>query len=444
MRNIKKILLIFTLIEIFFFLSNCQKPKFDNPCDLNSDSHRNTNIVKYITSDSSSFCGIIPSFGSVATPIFTPSAGNKTSLSDINILTSTFGATIYYTTDGTNPTIGSNRYSSALENIWSLAGKTIKAFAVKNGMTDSAILSGVFSYPPLKTGQQTSYAVGDDGESQTGVSRSYTDNGDGTVKDNATGLIWQKCSMGLNNDAGCTGTASNPNWADAGTYCSGLSLGSKTWRLPSRLELETLSHFSGPIIAIAIDSSYFPNTTTNPYWSSSNYVPSSTEAWYINFSAGEISKDSKAVFYYVRCVSGTVKEYGNNLTENGDGTVKDNVTGLIWQKCSNGQSGSNCSGAASSDLWANALSACSGLSLAGKSWRLPNINELKSIIDINKSSGETIDTNIFPNTASGSYWSSTTLVSNTNFSWEVNFSSGFSVSDDTNLQYSYIRCVSGP
>jgi hypothetical protein len=77
----------------------------------------------------------------VATPTFSPGAGNQTSLSNITISTTTSGATIYYTTDGTNPTTSSSQYSSPLVNIWSLAGKTIKAFAVKSGMTDSGILS---------------------------------------------------------------------------------------------------------------------------------------------------------------------------------------------------------------------------------------------------------------------------------------------------------------
>ena len=76
----------------------------------------------------------------------------------------------YYTTDGTNPTTSSSQYSSPLVNIWSLAGKTIKAFAVKSGMTDSGILSGVFSYPPLKTGQTNNYSTtGSDGDLQKGV-----------------------------------------------------------------------------------------------------------------------------------------------------------------------------------------------------------------------------------------------------------------------------------
>ena len=86
----------------------------------------------------------------VATPTFNPPAGNQISLSNITISTTTSGATIYYTTDGTNPTTSSSVYVNPLVNVWILAGKTIKASATKTGMLDSGILSGVFSYPPLK------------------------------------------------------------------------------------------------------------------------------------------------------------------------------------------------------------------------------------------------------------------------------------------------------
>lgn len=85
-------------------------------------------------------------------------------------------------TDGTNPTTSSSEYTSPLENVWFLAGKTIQAFAVKSGMMDSDILSGVFSYPPLKTGQfscwdqngnliPSCFNTGQDGEFQKGILR---------------------------------------------------------------------------------------------------------------------------------------------------------------------------------------------------------------------------------------------------------------------------------
>jgi hypothetical protein len=241
----------------------------------------------------------------VATPTFSPTAGNQTSNGNIAISTTTSGATIYYTTDGTDPTTSSTQYSSALANIWSLAGKTIKAIAVKSGLTNSAVLSGIFSYPPLKTGSGaiSGYTLVANEDNRThGVNRGYTDNGNGTVTDNATGLVWQKCSNGLSGTNCETGTAATVNWTAAGTYCSGLSLASRTWRLPSRQELETLPDYSrsNP----AIDTTAFPATVAGYYWSSTTYAPSTTDAWRVGFLDGLVFSGDKSGSRSVRCVSG--------------------------------------------------------------------------------------------------------------------------------------------
>ncbi len=91
-------------------------------------------------------------YNKVATPVFSPSQGYYTSPQTITITTSTTGASIYYTTDGSNPNISSMLYSSGIP-IWHLAGKILKAFGVKTGLLDSNIATAVYSYPPLKTNQ---------------------------------------------------------------------------------------------------------------------------------------------------------------------------------------------------------------------------------------------------------------------------------------------------
>lgn len=132
------------------------------------------------------------------------------------------------------------------------------------------------------------------------------------------------------------------------------------------------------------------------------------------------------------------------FTDNSDGTVKDNATGLVWQKCSMGQNqDAACTGAASTVNWVGAVGYCTGLGLASKTWRLPNINELKTIVDTTQASGATINTTAFPATVAGSYWSSTTYAPATSSAWDVNFNNSYfnsSVKTLTNL----VRCVSGP
>lgn len=120
------------------------------------------------------------------------------------------------------------------------------------------------------------------------------------------------------------------------------------------------------------------------------------------------------------------------LVDDGNGTVTDNGTLLMWQQGEN-----------SSMTWEAALSFCEGLSLAGYTdWRLPNIKELQSLMNDLKTTEITIDTTKFPNTHSWFYWSSTTNVASTDRAWEVLFSWGSSSTSSKSASF-YVRCVRG-
>ena len=133
--------------------------------------------------------------------------------------------------------------------------------------------------------------------------------------------------------------------------------------------------------------------------------------------------------------------YAGNFTDNGNGTVSDSVTGLMWQKCSAGQNNdSTCSGTSQTYQWQGAFAFCNGLSLAGHSdWRLPNVKELHSIVD-DTVSKPAINTTPFPNTESSSYWSSTTYASNPSSAWLVGFDAG-GVGYYGKTDVGYVRCV---
>jgi len=182
-------------------------------------------------------------------------------------------------------------------------------------MKDSNIatpgIATIFRIPPppvyyrtLKTNQTLCYddagsviacaGTGQDGELQKGVARSYADNGDGTITDNSTGLVWQKQD-----------NATTYTWANALAYCNAntAALPGSNWRLPNVYELYSLVDF-GVASAPRINSTYFPATQSGYYWSSTTYPAGKSFAMYVFFSSGSASTFGKANSGYVRCVRG--------------------------------------------------------------------------------------------------------------------------------------------
>jgi hypothetical protein len=121
-----------------------------------------------------------------------------------------------------------------------------------------------------------------------------------------------------------------------------------------------------------------------------------------------------------------------DFTLHNDGTVTHNSTGLMWMRCSLGQTwdGSTCTGAASTFTWHNALVAAQSHSFAGHSdWRLPNKNELASLVE-QRCVSPAINSTIFPGTAWGSaFWSSSPYADYSNGAWYVAFDGGYVYND---------------
>jgi hypothetical protein len=154
-----------------------------------------------------------------------------------------------------------------------------------------------------KTGQTTSYATGDDGAWQKGVaspSPRFTDNGNGTVTDNLTRLIWMK-------NASPFGPIT---WDQALTAANGLKSGdfdltdgSKAgdWRLPNRRELQSLVDYGSYNPALPAVNP-FTNVQSTYYWSSSTIATSPTIAWHVYFVDGLDGTFEKSTNLYVWCV----------------------------------------------------------------------------------------------------------------------------------------------
>src|SRR5690625_1835144 len=127
-----------------------------------------------------------------------------------------------------------------------------------------------------------------------------------------------------------------------------------------------------------------------------------------------------------------------------DGTVTDTRTSLMWKRCSEGQTwdGSTCAGSDSTFTWADALSHVLTLTDAGyDDWRLPNRNELGSLVE-GCASFPAINTDVFPNTPSWSFWSASPHAYYSDYAWAVNFFDGVTISFDRSVN-NRVRAVRG-
>ncbi|MFP4446127.1 MAG: DUF1566 domain-containing protein [Desulfosudaceae bacterium] len=130
----------------------------------------------------------------------------------------------------------------------------------------------------------------------------FTDNGDDTVTDHDTGLMWAKYTADTDDD-GDVDSNDQVNWQDALDWCENLSLaGYDDWRLPTKKELRSIVDYdtSEP----AIDTTYFPNTMSWIYWTSTTDAYNRDNAWLVYFSVGYDGNNLKSNTYYVRAVRG--------------------------------------------------------------------------------------------------------------------------------------------
>ncbi len=322
-----------------------------------------------------------------------------------------------------------------------------------------------------QTGQVTCYdaggsvttcpGTGQDGDTLAGVawpSPRFTDNSDGTVTDNLTGLIWLK-------DGNCGGTR---NWSNALTFANSLydgwtgdgsggdcnlSDGSSAggWRLPNVNELESLINAEETNTATWLNTQGFTNVQSGNHWSSSTYAGSASNAWNVVMWASGLRFDAKTFSLFVwpvRAVTtppaeiwetGQTTSYATGddgdlqrgvawpsprFTDNGDGTVTDNLTGLIWLQ------DANCFG---TRTWTQALSDANSLasgicgltdgSTAGE-WRLTNRKELHSLTDFSQYNPALPSGHPFSNVQLDFYWSSSTYAGGTSYALDVNMNYG--------------------
>ena len=276
----------------------------------------------------------------------------------------------------------------------------------------------------------------------------FIDNGDGTVTHKLTGLVWMRCAMGQTWDGtSCTGTAQTYTYDQ--TLVKTNFAGKSDWRLPNKTELTSIVERDN--YTPAINTSLFPNSPSDWYWSVSPDASDSGDAWLVSFFDGYDGWSNRSSNHFVRLVRAgqcfgdlRFSTSSSDFIDNQDGTVTHKCTGLVWQRCSVGQTwnGTSCTGTATRYTYDEAIALKD--SFAGNSdWRLPNANELHSIVEYS-SYNPAINTSLFPNTPINSYfWSASPVAYDSGFfAWLVDFYNGNNHWGDKNFNYS-VRLVRG-
>ncbi len=223
------------------------------------------------------------------------------------------------------------------------------------------------------TGQVTSTTTtfGEDSDYTTAPEtrpQSFTDNGDGTITDNVTGLMWQKVDAG------------EMTWENAINNASAQTTGGYSdWRLPNPQEI--FSIFNHENNNPALNTTWFPSHPSGAaeyWWTRDAFGNSTTNVWCVNSGGGAGGKPKAetlsaggAFRYHARYVRGAQNNLGHSYTNNGDGTITDCDTSLMWTQLPG-----------PATTWEGALAYAENLTAGGHNdWRLPNIKELQTLTD---------------------------------------------------------------
>ncbi len=305
----------------------------------------------------------------------------------------------------------------------------------------------------------------------------FTDNGDGTLTDTQTGLMWLK-------DLNCMKKkySSDPQdtlektWQDAlkrvadfntnpGNYdCSGYTAAYNDWVLPNVNELETLVNTDIANPYVWLNGQGFSNALAKLYWTSTTSAPDNLRAWHVDMNTGTVINDSikstrknyilpvrgqtqatasLPVYKTGQKISFSAGDDGDlqrgiawpstRFTDNNDGTVTDNLTGLMWLKSA------DCFGRIS---WQTALDNITGFNANPGNytcnayignytdWRLPTHRELRTLIDYSRNNPALPQDNPHPFTGVSfdEYWTNIAYAINTEAVWIIRPNVGYMTS----------------
>jgi hypothetical protein len=289
--------------------------------------------------------------------------------------------------------------------------------AILEASTDAAAEAGCASGTDPTLAEWPMPNVPSDSDAGTPNTESYTDNGDGTVTDNVTGLVWQRATTlagtlsGSPDNQSSTSSEALANaavWSAAAASCQSLALaGHDDWRLPTLIELVSIDHLG---VYPALDPMLFPDWPWDAATGEALVMSGTPEAgspnvwWIMHADGGQVgngaaSADQSLLYHCVRAPhqNPSACRYADPV----GGTVLDTKTSLAWQQAA----------APGGMTESDAVAYCAALSASGGGWRLPTGRELLTLVDYTQTF-PLLNQTAFPGSAatfdsSIVYWSST-------------------------------------
>ncbi len=328
-------------------------------------------------------------------------------------------------------------------------GQSVTSFAPQDGMTgrdtntSNTALDGALGFSFTK--------IGASGETLPATATQWS-----CVKDNVTGLMWEKKT----NDGGLydisrtfthldntnspqfvTGAFPTLAQINAATNSIGFKnavnadalCGATDWRLPETDELQSIADYNSNQAGL-LDAAWFTSSANNNFFISAAAAPALPPTDHVVFSGGAtgvqqgVTREAQSAS--IRLVRGAPSSPPATPRFQVSGQeVFDNKTGLTWRICAEGMTYSPTGGLCTGNPFAfsheGALIQAASI---GQGWRLPNIKELNSIVDRNFGNGDNfpaLDPVGFPGATVGIFWASTPVTQFSTFAWTVNFRQGF-------------------
>lgn len=458
----------FLFVFLLLFSFSCQRSEFSNLCDPKTEDYLDSLLLRYINFDETEHCGLVlkvnpPTY--LICPPLTPKVNGNFFLENFE----SDGNRLSFSSNPPLPDgISFSPFSASLQGSYfgwkaNRQNFTITASNPK-GSASCTYQPAWMGKIPLKTNTTACFdgannpdptctsIPGQDGQLQKGLPQSFigptTVAGVEITTDLNTGLIWTSCQIGKSGTGCPTVGPITFSYSGAQSECTSLNAGSgfanrTDWRVPEMEEYTSTFDYS--LANPSINQTYFPATDSFNFKSNTSNS-AATAAYYPTFIESSIGAGNYGDLHHLRCVSNGPRPTAKRLLDNGNGTITDLDTSLIWQRCTAGQTNlTTCSGG--TDLlttWSSAINYCQGLNLAGKIWRLPNANELRSLLDYYITFGSPgFDPTYFPNTVSSNFWTSTTSPLSSANAFIVHFGSSSGGPDlKSNNTTNRTRCVS--